>query len=506
MSLIVNNIVSSKSSASFSYLESDKIFGIEMSCDYVLNFSDIEFTDDQGVLWSGVEAIKQAYLKENLVARIGTDEFTNARIKSLSFGESAMVGDNEAQITIEESKRLDSYTNNQFAQNIASPQWIESFNENYSFNRSGDDYSYSRSVSLKYKQDAGNQFINNAHFFLKNFYFTLRKNFGFQVDGISENARINDGFKTYVSESIDKINLSISFEERFSSSDIKQDLYSLKKTKSISVLETGFTEKEFIYEIKALKEPLEDQAENACKNVISQTITEAASGDPISIEKGINSAGGVISLNLKFTNDPSKQGQDNLSYSCTRSKISLDEEYALNLEFSSVGKNQEERFKRVKQFWSSFSGAKVKVEGLFDINREIFEKSNSVTFAKTSGKISQSIVFTTDEAYDSTQIPDGILKIEKNISDTPQINRSSVVFDLIAEPKSEVAIKIEEMTIGAATITITAVAKQSKGMWFPVDFLKSILIQHESDIVSDQISYDSSAGSATRVINYTYTQ
>jgi hypothetical protein len=131
MSLLIHHIISSAIKINYSYLETEFLFGYDVVADYTVRFADLHFTDQEGVLWVGQEALKQAYLQQNLVARIGTDEFLNGRITSLSFESSALVGQGEAKITIEESRVLDDYSENPFAGNLPTPQWLSSFQENY---------------------------------------------------------------------------------------------------------------------------------------------------------------------------------------------------------------------------------------------------------------------------------------------------------------------------------------------------------------------------------------
>ena len=60
-SIIANNIISSSSSISYNYRETEEIFGYTVSAQYSLNMSDVAFENGDGVLITGREAIRQAY-------------------------------------------------------------------------------------------------------------------------------------------------------------------------------------------------------------------------------------------------------------------------------------------------------------------------------------------------------------------------------------------------------------------------------------------------------------
>ena len=147
-SIIANNIISSSSSISYNYRETEEIFGYTVSAQYSLNMSDVAFENGDGVLITGREAIRQAYAKPEIVARIGGDEFLKAKIQSISFSAGALVGSEIVDLTLSESKRLDDYSSTNFCKYIPNPHLVSSFSETYDFSRSEDNYSYSRNINL----------------------------------------------------------------------------------------------------------------------------------------------------------------------------------------------------------------------------------------------------------------------------------------------------------------------------------------------------------------------
>ena len=115
MPLIINNVTNGSLNINFDYLDSDELFGYTVVGNYTIDISDLSFTDNEGVLLNGRDAINAAYKRKNITARIGADEYVHGRITSLSFSESPLVGSEQASITIEEGKRLDDNSNHTFS-------------------------------------------------------------------------------------------------------------------------------------------------------------------------------------------------------------------------------------------------------------------------------------------------------------------------------------------------------------------------------------------------------
>lgn len=500
MALIINKVSSASLQVNYSYLGSDLLFGYETVGTYKIDFADITYTNEENILFEGIEALRQAYQQKNLVASIGGDSYTNGRLTSQTFEESSLVGNGSCSVTIEESKRLDDYSGNEFAENIPSPQWIESFSETFSFSRSGDTYSSSRNVSLKYKQDAGSQFLNNAKVFLTDIYFNFRPNLGYHVDGISENGRFNGGFRPLVTETIDLLGLSVSIQENLETSFIDGD-HSKRQTYSLEVDESGYLSKKYTVEIKAIKEPLEAVADAACIAITDALIAEnnANFGIPIEIGKGINKDGGMITLNISFTNNPLLNKFNTVTYSVTKSMRNIFYDYALNIEFASEGKNQIEKDANVNAYWAStIPTYKTKVQSLFAEATLIYEQSRSTAFQVKDAKISDSVVYTTDTSY-NVILP--ILKFKSSSSTSAKVDRIRLFVD-ITDKKEKMEVS-GLTTLGNGSITLEAVASRSAGFFAAANFLDSQITPIEytnSDVVTIN-----SEGATSRVINYEFT-
>lgn len=506
MSLLINTAKSSSIRIEYSYLDTEKLFGYEVSADYSVDISDVSFEQDS-VLLSGYEALQAAFLQKNLVARIGTDEFVNGRIISLSLPETSAAGSIECKVSIQESKRLDNYSSNAWAQELASPQWLSSFTENYNFSRSEDNYSYTRNTSIQYKQDAGSQFLNNARLFLRNFYLSNRPNYGFHIDGISEGARVDAGFKPLITETYDLVNLNVSLAENFESSFIFGD-YSKKQSYNIGVSSEGFSDKKYTIEIKALKEPLEVIAANACKTVIDAVVAEnfAEFKNPISIEKGITHEAGLITIGISLTNDPKKQSSI-ATYTCSQTKRGAYFDYSMSVTFSAEGKTKALQFTAAKALWIAFqSGYKQKIADLFNLGSlDFYEKSRSTTFEVEDAKVGESVEFTDDPSYNDESLPSGIIKLSFSRNTKEQNFRTFKFVDL--KDLREKLIRSGLKSIGEGSLTINVVSIRSRGIFFGQDYLEDQdYLESTEYVASDQISIDSANGVTNRVISYVFTE
>lgn len=513
MSLIVNNVVNSSSQISYSYLESEEIFGYLITLNYSIKIEDINFDNNDGVLLSGRAAIRQAYKKQNITARIAGDEILNGLITSLSFSESPLVGEDVANITIEERRKLNDYSSKTFSKYIPSPHLIESFDENYTFTRSGSTYSYNRSISIQYSQDAGDQFLTNAKVFLTNYYFENRPAIGYYEDGISENARFNVGYDGVLSETLDLINLKISLEESFESSFIESSENVSKNIKSSFSLDAqGYLSKSISINFKSLRYNSSNVLEKSIGNTIDSITAQEKNqfGNPHSIEKGLNKDSRSATVTIKLSTNP-KLSQDNyVVYSCKKSKNASFLDYELSVSYKAKGKNVLQRYDNVISYWTSLRDKnEEKVFALFsEAQNVIFEKSRTASMNKTSGSITETIVFSTDKTYDTGALPDGIIKYRISVSKQDKVKRNTVVVDLLNLKQKIVRSDLD--TLGSASVTATAISHPSYGAFKSKDFLKSKTSEMNDALeesgayyaTSDQITTDLVNGTTTRVINY----
>jgi hypothetical protein len=508
--LIVNNVLSSSVNITYSYATEEELFGYEVVGTYQIDISDINIVDHDTVLIEGRDAIVHAYGRENIVARIGADDYINGRIQSFDFEAGALVGSEVVTITIEESRRLDDYSNTSFTRYIPNPQLVEDFSESYDFSRSGGEYTSKRKIGLTYKQEAGDQFLNDAKVFLTNYYFVNRPDFGYQEDGISENARLDDKFRGLISETYDLIGLSVELNEDVSTSfvDTAKNV-GRKETQSIDITKQGFVNKTFNIQLSALRQDSENVLNTAIGEIIDELKASEASefGSPSSISKGISRDGYTATLTVKFTTDPSSQDEI-ISYTGAETKAGKFKEYTLNIRYNSLGKNNKEKFINAKAVWIREQPfQETRIARLFHPTVPIYEKSRNTNFAKSEGNISETIMFTTDDSYKDND--DGVLKLKKTLNKTHQINRIEKFLDL-QNLKEQVVTK-NLKTVGNASVSAQAVVSQSAGIYQAKTILEEkteelteLVNEDITHITSDSITLNLGEGQATRTINYLF--
>lgn len=511
MSLLVNNVINSSSQISYSYLESEEIFGYVVALNYSLKVEDVLFDNNDGVLLSGRSAIRAAYKRRNITARIAGDEILNGLVTSVSFEEGSLNGEDTVNIAIQERRRLDDYSSKTFAKYIPNPHLLESFSENYTFGRSDADYSYSRNVSIKYSQDAGNQFLTNVKIFLTNYYYANRPNLGYYEDGISENARFNDNYNGKLNQTIDLINLSVELQESFDSSFIvDSENVSKKITSSISVDEIGYLSKRINVEFTSLKYDSSNVLESAIASTIDSIISDEQTkfGKPFSIEKGITKDSRKGNLSLEFSTNPALSQDNSIIYNCSKNKNGTFLEYDLSVTYKAKDKNSQTRYDSVIALWTSYKDKnESKVLGLFSEATDIYEKSRSATIDKPQGSVTEEIKYITDDSYDSGPLPKGILKFNISIQKEDKVKRSSVVLDLTNLKEKLVTSDLNKL--GSATVTATVTSDPAYGKFYGKDFLNgktsemnAFLQETTFYAASDVMKSNLSDGTTTRVIQY----
>lgn len=430
--LSITKINNSTSTISYKYLESEHVWGISVTSTYSFSILDASFAYDDTLL-EGIEALKEVYSKKNIAAKIGLDEFKNGLVTNISFPSSDRVRLTNASISIEENIRVENDgVLSDLLDNVPSQQDVESFSETIEFTRGENSYSYQRSVSLRYKQDPGSNFIAKAHLFLKNIYLGSRPPFGFQIDGISENARLNSGLKPMISEFYDEINKEFRFSENFESNQVEviNDLpFSKTQTYEISVKENGYTDKSYSNELAALSEPLELNIQSGVQFVLNQIIADNTGfGYPVSIEKSVRSDGGKANLSISFTNDPRRNSITTVDYSAKKRRDEPYDGYDFEANIESRGPNHIVAFNNSLSFFQSNRNiAYEKIPALFpEINSgDLNEITRNVSFKPFERGISESVSFSTNPSYGDFE--SGVLKREISISDTLQVDRNSVV-------------------------------------------------------------------------------
>jgi len=467
MPLIITKITNASSTVEFNYLDSEHVWGLIFSANYEFSIHDARMEDGDTLL-EGIEALQNAYMRPNIAAKIGIDEFRNGEITSLSLPDSSRAGITTASVAITERVKLDSDDGVLYdiTQNIPSPQDVESFSEDFSFARSENSYSYNRTVNLKYRQDTAGDFLNKAYLFIKGMYFNNRPSYGFQEDGISEHARFNLGLKPAISEVYDILNKEITFTEAFSSNRIETKngiTFSKKSTHSQSLTEEGYTEKRYNVEVKALQNPIEINLNSGMQICLDDLISEnsAEFGIPSSIEKTLQSDGGLGSLSVSFTNDPRQNSITSIDYSASKNDGDF-EDYSFSLNVVTKGPNKNDAFDQSRLYLQNNPNIAVdKIAILFPETASITlnEVSRSISFDPFKRTASQNIKLTTNPDYQDQS--DGILKRSISVSDTKQIDRDSVIPIF---GKNEVIIRNQNKKVGKRSVSVDMVSDNESAL------------------------------------------
>lgn len=433
MAIFITKVLTASTQVNFNYLDSEAVWGLTAVGTYEFVVSDFSRTDEEDVLIEGIDALKGVYLQQNIVAKIGADEYVNGIVTSLNFPDDNHVDKTPATITIEERRRVENAgALSDILNHVPSPQDVESFSESFSFQRGANNYSRSRDVSLKYRQDAGDNFIDKAKIFLKNIFLNSRPSYGFQEDGISEEARFDVNYKPVVSEFIDILNKEVRLTESIETNRVIDDTlpFSVGEESQTSLDERGYTTKRFNLQIKALSEPLESNIQSGVALFLDQLYQDNTDefGLPIQIERGINTDGGRANLSVSFTNDPSKNGFDNVSYTVVKAQSESWDKYDLNLDIISKGPTRQAAFESAKEYWSgSYDLGYVKVPALFPEveSGDLNEQARNTTFKPFDKGVSEIVTFTTDTSYGGSG--DSILKKKIQISDQNEVDRHKTI-------------------------------------------------------------------------------
>lgn len=463
MSFFITKINSQSTTVSFNYLDTEAVWGLIISSSYEFDISDLSYTDQDDVLYEGIDALNAVYLQQNIVGKIGSNEIRNGLVTSISYPEGPNVGKTTASISIEERQRVNSHgALSDILDNIPSPQDVETFQESFSFQRGQNSYSRSRNISLKYKQDAGHFFLDKARIFVQSMFFESRPNIGYQIDGISENGRFETYLKPLVTENINLLTKEISFSENVESnfindSDEFSDPYSEDIKITFSIDDRGYKTKAYNATLKALKEPLEINILDAISSFIDRVYQDNSVefNYPTSISRTINSDGGSASVSISFTNDPSANSITNATYNASKERDGAWSKYTFNTTISSRGSNRNAAFDASKAFWlNNYNNGLVKISTLFGDFSNIYEISRNTQFDKFERSITETVVYSTNPMYQ----PDGdIIKKEINISDNIGTDRYAIT-PILAE-REFLTLRGNGKTLSTRSVSVNLVGK-----------------------------------------------
>jgi hypothetical protein len=466
MPLFVTKINSESTDVNFTYLNGESIWGYVISSSYEFDISDTTYTDGDDILYEGKDALDRVYLNQNIVGKIGSNEIINGLVTSISYPETPSVGRTTASISIQERKRVDSHgALESVINNIPSPQDVESFSETFSFERSENSYSRTRNVSLKYKQDAGHFFLDKAKIFVQNMFFESRPSFGYQNDGISENARFNLNLKPIFTEEIDLLNKEISFSETVNTNRINlQNLSSESVKINQSTDENGYKSKTYTATLKALQEPLESNINNIIKTFVDEVYQEnsAEFKYPVSISKTLNSDGGTAEVSVSFNSNPSLNSITNALYTVSKTREGEWDEYSFSMTIKSKGISNFSAFINAKNYWIQNKDIGLtKVLSLFPeaASFSLYEKSIKVSFDEFNRTVQHDVVYTTNPDYQSNG---NILKQAITVSDQKGVERFAIV-PILGE-RELLRRRANSKTLSSRSVNVTMTSKDLKSL------------------------------------------
>lgn len=510
MSFFITKINSQDTTVSFNYLETEAIWGIIISSSYEFNISDLSYTDQEDVLYQGIDALNAVYLQQNIVGKIGSNEIRNGLVTSISYPEGPNVGKTTASISIEERQRVNSHgALSDILNCIPSPQDVESFTESFSFERGQNSYSRSRNVSLKYRQDAGHFFLDKIRIFAQLMFFSSRPTLGYQLDGISEKGRFDTYLKPIINENINLLTKEFSFSETvqtnfINDSDVFVEPYSEEVKITFTLDETGYKTKTYNATLKALKEPLELNILNGIQSFIDRIYQEnfVEFNYPISISRAINSDGGTATVSISFSNNPSANSITNASYSVSKTDSGAWSEYTFNINISSKGANRINAFNASQNFWqTNFDIGIEKIQTLFGDYANIYEISRDTAFNRYEKSITETVVYSTNPIYE----PDGnIFKKDIQIADTIGVNRHAIV-PLLGD-REYLLLRSSGKDISTRTVSVNLIGKTFSSL---EDTAIGIAQSYEPStaykyITSKSTTYDPINGTSSASISFDY--
>jgi hypothetical protein len=519
MALIVNNVTSASETVTYNYLSEEECFGATRQGSYTINISDAQFDDNSTPLLSGIEALKAAYRQKQIAANIAGHIYNRGRLISLNFDETSLVGSVNATIVIEENIFIQKDAPI-FVDKVIRPHHLESFEENYSFNRQDDSYSYTRNLSVKYKEKSGAvEFLEEIQLFLSDYFVNNRLSYGYQTDGISENARFDEGFYGKISESIDLLSLSVSLTENFDSGEIDvANNVGVKKTYTLSEDEDGYQTKDINITLSSLAFNSRTTLQTAVKNIVDSTVA-AETISLISSSKGFTVDGREASITLKFSANPKNKTQgDNIVFSCSKSQTSDNRTYTLNISYSSAdGTTNAEKFTNTVNFWTSqdHTNDDSYVKRLFSGETTLYETNRNTKFDYAGLKISETVAFSNEDLYQ--EVENGIIKYSlvgnsNNIKKSEEEYRHKIGFQISTKKDFFESNKKAKLTTVSVTLNVSFTeVKRPTIMTFMKNATRASDIlsyaQEISDVTnlylqSDSINVDYGSYSATRSVSF----
>lgn len=446
----LSHLISSSLETSYNKIVSNEVFGYVRTGTYRIAVLD-ELVADGDTLRAELDAVRIAYTTKGAVfaGRIAGHDYVNGRVTSVSEAINRQNGDTEVTVSISESLKntSPSIVTPSFATllGVEDAPLAEGVTESYTYNRSGDTFSYNKSIDIKFSSLANIDDFKAYVTTFKDRYKLSRQNLTTKVDGISDIALVDENYDATFNESIDLENFSYQLTEDFQSNIIDTaNNCSISESYTDTIDESGYLQRVVTANLTSLLYARNTTLKAAIKAVSARIITDnnldfakgGQTAKPISIEKGFTVDGKNATVSMTFSNRPEDVGGDIVSYSCNKVESSGIITYSLNISFKSTnGATKALKYANTKALYKLKQATlKTYVEGLFpEAVGTIFDQSNQAQFDPININITQSTSFNADDIYyGGTQ--SGILKYDisvqlDNVETDDEEHRHSIEYD-----------------------------------------------------------------------------
>lgn len=443
-----SHLISSSLETSYNKIVSDEVFGYVRTGTYRIAVLD-EAVANGDTLRTELDAVRAAYTTKGAVfaGRIAGHDYVNGRVTSVSEAINRQNGDTEVTVSISEStKKTTAPVAATFFDMLgAEAHLAEGVTESYTYNRSGDTFSYNKSINIKFSSLANIVDFKALATTFKDKYKLSRKNLTTQVDGISDIASVDKNYDATFNESIDLENFSYQLTEDFQSNIIDTvNNCSISESYTDTIDENGYLQRVVTANLTSLNYTRNTTLKAAIKAVSSRIITDnnadfakvGSTAKPISIEKGFTVDGKNATVSMTFSNRPEDVGGDIVSYSCNKVESSGVTTYSLNISFKSTnGATKALKYASTKALYTSKQATlNLYVEGLFpEAVGNLFAQGNQAQFDSSNNIITQSTAFNEDDIY-YTGSEVGILKYDisvqlDNVETDDEEHRHSIEYD-----------------------------------------------------------------------------
>ncbi len=469
-----SHLISSSLEISYNKIVSDELFGFTKTGTYRISVLD-PLVEDGDTLRDELDAVRTAYTTKGAVfsGRIAGDDYVSGRVTSVNESVNRQNGDTEVTVSISELVRstTPAVANTFFDILGAEAHLAENVNESYTYDRSGDSFSYNKTIDIKFSSLANIVDFKALVTTFKDKYKLIREDLTERVDGISDIVLLSDNYDASFSESIDLENFSYQLVEDFQSNILDTvNNCSISESYTDTISEDGYLQRVVTANLTSLRYNRNTTLKAAIKAVSARIIAEnqadfAKAGEqaePISTEKGFTIDGKSAVVTMTFSNNPENLGGDVVSYSCNKSESSGVVTYSLNISFkSSQGATNALKFDNtIALYKSKQSTLKTYVEGLFpEAVGSLYISSNQAQFNKIENTIIQDSSFDEEDIYYSGAEV-GILKYEisaeiNNVETDNEEHRHSIEYDFEAEKDFFASNKLGKTMRASATLNIT---------------------------------------------------